>query len=255
VTRQPRYSGETVCGNRGDEGPSVNGARSLAQAAPEALTRLSAADPGSGSKLIDITTQIQDEPTPSTTPPASDDHETSAVTTEPADDDEVAKPRRTVQWRRVLASVVLPILALALAVTAGFLKWQNGSAGEIRLSRIESVQAAKDSTAALLSYKPDSVEKDLGAARDMLTGQFRDSYTSLTNDVVIPGARQRQITATAAVPAAASVNATVNHAVVLVFVNQTVAVGAGAPIDTASAVRVTLELVGNHWLISAFDPM
>jgi len=28
------------------------------------------------------------------------------------------------------------------------------------------VAAAKDSTVALLSYKPDTVEKDLGAARD-----------------------------------------------------------------------------------------
>ncbi len=87
------------------------------------------------------------------------------------------------------------------------------------------MQAAKDSTIALLSYKPDTVEQQLGGARDLLTGDFRDSYTSLTNDVVIPGAKQKQISAVATVPAVASVSANPSHAVVLVFVNQTVIVG------------------------------
>ena len=117
------------------------------------------------------------------------------------------------------------------------------------------MQAAKDSTIAMLSYKPDTVEQQLNAARDLLTGEFRDSYTSLINDVVIPGAKQKQISAVASVPAAASVSADPNHAVVLVFVNQTVVVGQDAPTDTASSVRVTMDKVGDRWLISEFDPV
>ncbi len=41
----------------------------------------------------------------------------------------------------------------------------------------------------------------------------------------------------------------------LVFVNQTVTVGNDAPTDTNSSVRVTLEKVGDRWLISEFDPV
>jgi hypothetical protein len=74
-------------------------------------------------------------------------------------------------------------VALTLALCAGFLKWQDSSVHDSDVARIESVQAAKHSTVALLSYRPDSVEKDLAAARDRLIGSFRDSYTSLTNDV------------------------------------------------------------------------
>jgi Mce-associated membrane protein len=88
-----------------------------------------------------------------------------------------------------------------------------------------------------------------------LTGEFQDSYTSLTNDVVIPGAKEKQIAAVASVPAAASVSATPTEAVVLLFVNQTVTVGPDVPTDTASSVRVTLEKVGDRWLISKFDPV
>jgi len=31
-------------------------------------------------------------------------------------------------------------------------------------------------------------------------------------------------------------------------------VGTGAPTDSASAVRVTMDKIGGHWLVSAFDP-
>jgi Mce-associated membrane protein len=93
------------------------------------------------------------------------------------------------------------------------------------------------------------------AGRDRLTGTFRDAYTSLTNDVVKPGSKQKQISAVAAVPAAASISATENQAVVLVFVNQTIVVGNDAPSSTASSFKVTLEKRGDRWLISGFDPV
>ena len=168
---------------------------------------------------------------------------------------EPEKPKRRIQWARVFAFGVLPVVALLLAAAAGYLKWVDSSVREGRTARTESVQTAKDSTIALLSYKPDTVEQQLGAARDLLTGDFRESYTSLTNDVVIPGAKEKQISAVATVPAVASVSANPQHAVVLVFVNQTVIVGQDAPTDTASSVRVTLDKIGNRWLISKFDPV
>jgi len=170
-------------------------------------------------------------------------------------DEQSTGPARHVRWSRAIVFVALPALALLLASAAGFLKWQDGSARESGAARAESVRAATDSTIALLSYKPDTVEKDLDAARSRLTGSFLNAYTSLTHDVVIPGAKQKQISAIATVPAAASTSATENHAVVLLFVNQTVTIGQDAPTNTASSVRVTLDKVGGRWLISQFDPV
>lgn len=164
-----------------------------------------------------------------------------------------AKPRIRGTW--FLAYGLLPGLALLLAVGAAYLKDQVGMASESGIARIESVAAAKESTIALLSYKPETAEKDLEAARDRTTGTFTDSYTQLTHDVVIPGAKQKHISALAKVPAAASVSATPNHAVTLVFIDQTVVVGSDQPADTASSVRVTLDKIGGRWLISGFDPV
>jgi Mce-associated membrane protein len=181
--------------------------------------------------------------------PAKEYDATEAETTQ------TATAKRRVNWSRVLIYKMLPILALALAVAAGYLKWQDSSARIADIAVMESNQTAKDSTIALLSYRPDTAERDLGAARDRLTGNFRESYTQLTRDVVIPGAKEKQISSTATVPGIASVQATGNHAVVLEFINQTVVIDDSAPTDSASTVRVTLDKIGGRWLISGFDPV
>ncbi|MGZ4527479.1 MAG: hypothetical protein ACXVX7_13750 [Mycobacterium sp.] len=179
-------------------------------------------------------------------------------TVEPSEDrPEEATPRhvRRLDWSQVLAYGVLPGLALLLASVAGFLKWQGSSVADADRGRIEATQAARDATVALLTYRPDTVERDLGAAREHLAGQFKDAYTSLTRDVVIPGAKQKHISAVATVQSAASVSAGPSHGVVLLFVNQTTIVGTDAPAYTTSSVRVTLDKVGGRWLISGFDPV
>ncbi|OBH11739.1 hypothetical protein [Mycobacterium sp. E1747] len=166
-----------------------------------------------------------------------------------------AAGRRRFGVSQVVAYGVLPGLALLMALGAAFLKWQDWSVRNSQIARIESVAAARDSTIALLSYKPDSVEKDLDAARDRLTGTFKESYTKLTHDVVIPGAKEKRISAAATVAAAASVKATPAHATALLFVDQSTIVGNEAPTDTASSVRVTLDKINGRWLVSAFDPI
>jgi Mce-associated membrane protein len=155
---------------------------------------------------------------------------------------------------RIVAFGVLPALVLLLAVASGYLKYQSNTVTDDQAAAVSSVRAASEGSIALLSYTPDTAEATLTAARDLLTGAFRDSYTSLTTDVVIPGSKQKKISATATVPAASSMSASEKHAVVLVFVDQTVIVGNDAPSGTASAVQVTLDKVDNRWLISGFDP-
>lgn len=162
-----------------------------------------------------------------------------------------AKP--WVNWTRVLVYGLLPGLVLLLALAAGLAKWRESSTLSIDITRAESVRAAKDSTVALLSYQPSSVEKDVQTARDRLTGGFRESYIQVSREVLVPRAKEKHVIANASVPAAASVSVTEKHAVVLVFVDQTVTVGASPPAAAASSVRVTLDKIGSRWLVSGFD--
>ena len=161
----------------------------------------------------------------------------------------------TSHWQHRAAFVVLPALAVVLGGAAGFLGWQSYSAHAAASAASESVAAASDTTVAILSYRAETVEADLAAARDRLTGSFLEAYTELINSVVIPGAREKKISAAAQVPAAASVSATATSAVALLFVNQSVSVGDDPPTSTSSSVRVTLDKIGQRWLVSGFDPV
>ena len=177
-----------------------------------------------------------------------------AETAEGSGDD----PAETVpgrDWQRLLAFVLLPALLVSLGAFAGFLKWQSESRQQDQVAADESVAAARDTTTAILSYNAGTVEKELNAARERLTGSFLDAYTKLVNDVVIPGAKDKKISAVAQVPAAASVSATPTHAVALVFVNQATTIGNDVPTNTTSTVRVTLDKVHDRWLVSGFDPV
>lgn len=156
---------------------------------------------------------------------------------------------------RVAVFVLIPALALVLAAGGGYLKWRTAATRAALTASTESVRAATETTVALLSYQPDTVDQTLVAVRDRLTSEFREAFTSLTDDAVIPGAKQKQIFSSATVPAAASIESTDDHAVVLVFVNQTTIVGTEPPTQTTSTVKVTLDKVGQAWLVSDFAPL
>jgi Mce-associated membrane protein len=155
-----------------------------------------------------------------------------------------------------LRAVAGPALAVVLVVSAVLLFW-NASArrGAVRAGE-DAAGAARDSIVAILSYQPATVEQSLAAAAaDRLTGKFLDDYTQLIKTVVVPDAVGKRITATTEVPAAAVVSAEDHHAVVLAYIDQTMAVGTAAPTRTNSAVRVTMDNVDGRWLISGFDPI
>ena len=183
-----------------------------------------------------------------------DADEESADIDETGEDDKPDKQGARFSWGRLLV-VALPTLALILALGVGYLKWLDGSARESRAAAEQSIRAASDSTIAILSYKPETVDQELKAAADRLAEPFRQQYSQLVNDVVAPGAKQQHISAVATVPAAASVWATGKQAVVLVFVDQTTTIGTDAPTQSTSSVRVSLAKVDGRWLITQFDPV
>ena len=163
--------------------------------------------------------------------------------------------RLGVRLAAVCAFVILPVVGLAIGATAGYLKWRDATSRASHIAAIEATEAARDSTIAILAYDPGTVDKNLTAARERITGSFRDDYTKLVNDVVIPGAKQKNITTLVTVPAAGAISASPTHAVVLVFINQTVAIGTDPRTDSSSAVKVTMDKINGKWLISTFDPI
>ncbi|MGV1088646.1 MAG: hypothetical protein ACOYBX_11745 [Mycobacterium sp.] len=157
--------------------------------------------------------------------------------------------------RERLREFALPALALLLVISGIWLSGDTSSRRAAERGGNDAAQAARDSIIAILSYQPDTADKTLNDARSRLTGQFLDDYTQLIQTVVVPGAKQGHISAVAKVPAVSVISAATDRAVVLAFVDQTIAEGAKPPTLTTSSVRLSMEKVDDRWLIATFDPI
>lgn len=160
--------------------------------------------------------------------------------------------------RGAIAFWVMTLLAMAsvaLAVTLFFLKYQPDHASALA-SAGPVLDAATSGTVAILSYSPDTLDRDFSSAKAHLTGDFLSYYSKFTEQIVTPAARQRSVKANAVVVRAAVSELYPNSAVVLVFVNQsTTSKDRPQPVLAPSSVLISLTKVGGQWLISSFDPV
>ena len=153
-----------------------------------------------------------------------------------------------------LMAVLLGVSAIVAASVYWWLYRPDQLTGESAQHQV--LDAAKSGTEALLSYGPDTLDKDLAAAKSHLTGNFLDHYTKFTDDVVVPAAKQRGVKTEASVARSAVSQMRPDQAQVLVFVNQvTTSKDRPTPALATSSVLVTLVRSGGQWLISEFDPV
>jgi Mce-associated membrane protein len=197
----------------------------------------------------DVTTAVEiDEPTAEIDGGDTDENATAL--------DETPPRRRAL--KRLLVPIVLAVLLLG---SAGLASWAYMT--QMRPDRqtdaavaVETIKAASDGTVALLSYTPETLDKDFATAKTHLTGDFLDYYTKFTTDIVTPAAKQKSVKTSAAIVRAAVSELKPDSAVVLVFLNQSTT--SKENVDgsfTASSVKVSLTKVNGAWLISAFDPV
>ena len=171
------------------------------------------------------------------------------------------RPRR--DWSRLLRKVKLVpvILVVLLLISGGAATWLYLK--QYKPDRQTSpdvaravVSAASDGTVALLSYSPESLDKDFAAAKSHLTGDFLSYYNQFTSEIVAPAAKQKSLKTTAHIMGAAVQELHPDSAVVLVFVDQsTTSKDKPDPSMAASNVLVGLTRVNSNWLITKFEPI
>jgi Mce-associated membrane protein len=160
--------------------------------------------------------------------------------------------------RRLLVPIVLAVFFLSSAGLASwaYLTQLRPDQQTDAAAAAATIKAASEGSIALLSYSPDSLDKDFAAAKTHLTGEFLDYYTQFTHDIVTPAAQQKAVKTSATVVRSAVSDLNPDSAVVLLFLNQTTTSKENPDGSfTASSVKVGLTRVNGAWLISAFDPV
>ena len=212
----------------------------------------------------DNTEQEHDEETP----PDVETTDEAAQDVEPTDGSEIDKVADTTEpvvapWRRLVIAVplVTVLLVLGLLAAAGLTAWlyfyQYRPDQEVDAAvNQRAVDAARDGTVALLSYKPDTLNQDFANAKSHLTGDFLNYYDQFTRDVVTPAAKDKGVATAAQVVGAATSELHANSAVVMVFVNQaSTSTERPDPSMSSSTLMVGLTKVNGAWLINKFDPV
>jgi Mce-associated membrane protein len=183
----------------------------------------------------------------------------AATETETQPEPQAGIVRQLARGARARLGVIL--LAAALVASAGVAAWlyfeqyrpdqeTNPAAATVALD------AAKTGTVALLSYSPESLDKDFASAKSRLTGDFLSYYTQFTEQIVTPAAKQKSVKTSAAVVRAAVSELHPDSAVVLVFINQNTTSKENPDGSfAASAVKVGMKKINGAWLISSFDPV
>ncbi|MGK2868105.1 MAG: hypothetical protein ACSLFA_15930 [Mycobacterium sp.] len=160
----------------------------------------------------------------------------------------------TARWKGI-ALTVLVVAAAALASVLYVTEYRPSRQTD-EAARQAVVNAASTATVVLLSYAPETLDRDMERARTLMSGDFLTYYGKFSSEVVAPAVRDKGIKASAQVLSAAPMEMTPDTAKVLLFLNQeTLSRDRPEPALTASSVVVTLDKVDGHWLIAALDPV
>jgi Mce-associated membrane protein len=117
------------------------------------------------------------------------------------------------------------------------------------------IKAAGDGAVALLTYSPDTLNRDFANAKSRLTDSYLAYYQQFADQIVAPSA-QHGITTSTSVVKSAVLELHPNSAVVLVFVKQkTASKQKPEPVVTSSSLQVTLTKVNGSWLIEKFNAL
>ena len=154
--------------------------------------------------------------------------------------------------------VVLTVLAAALVgLTA--IEAVGYHRARLRAAAEQSVLGpAKTAAARILSYDYRHIEQDATQASAVLTGVFRGQYEAVMRQQIVPQAPKQHAVVQAEVLGAGvtSVSPDGAQAVVLIFANQTVSnTSTPRPRVDQVRVRLTLDRVGEGWLVSKVDAL
>jgi Mce-associated membrane protein len=161
--------------------------------------------------------------------------------------------RRGLAWWRPILLTTLLVATLGFGGGYFYFVYRSDLQTD-KAARHEVVKAASDGAVALLSYSPETLQRDFSNAKSRLTESYLTYYQQFADQIVGPAAQHGHITTTASVVRAAVSEMSPNSAVVLVFVKQkTASKEKPQPVVTSSSVRVTLAKVNDSWLIEKFE--
>lgn len=161
---------------------------------------------------------------------------------------------------RWLVSVVAALMTAAfvgLATVGGSLYWQRVETRGEQAARAELGPLAQKQIPSVFTYDYKTVEGSLTEAYSMLTPDYRREFEDTANADIIPQAREREVVSQANVVGVGVMDAQLNSAAVMVYINRTVSDKSNRdqPIYDGARLRVEYKRIDGKWLINYIKPI
>ncbi|REF37314.1 hypothetical protein [Thermasporomyces composti] len=160
--------------------------------------------------------------------------------------------RRPLSWRVWL----LAALTLVAVLVSAVLGYRVHTARAVETARVQALRAGTDAAEVVLSYDHRRLDRDVARARRLITGRFEREYTRFVRTAVRPVAERTGAVVRAEARAASVVSASSQRVVLVLFVNQTTTLAERPePRVDLTRVRMTMERVGERWLVSRVEAL
>ncbi|MFC9355200.1 hypothetical protein ACFTZB_01265 [Rhodococcus sp. NPDC057014] len=158
--------------------------------------------------------------------------------------------------KRTLVVAGLAIAAMAVTVTSVTLTIRAHDGRSQEEIRAQALTQAAQLVPDILSYDFNTVDNHFTSSLEHLGGEFRNQFESVSKDVIIPSAKERQVVTSATVIESSVVSVDADAATVLMFLNQsTTSTDSPAPKLDGSRVQVSLQRDGDSWQITEMTPV
>jgi Mce-associated membrane protein len=156
------------------------------------------------------------------------------------------------RWRPMLLTIMV-VAATGFAAGYFYYVYRPDAETDNAVAH-QAVKAASDGAVALLSYSPDTLDRDISNAKSRLSESYLAYYQQFTDQIVGPAAQRGRVTTTATVVRAALAELHSSSAVVIMFIKlKTASKEKPEPIVTSSTLRVSLIKAKGSWLIEKFE--
>lgn len=162
-------------------------------------------------------------------------------------------------WRRLRAPAAWTLVGALIVALGGlslFFWLADRQSQQVFDQQPAVLSAAREGTAAVLSYRANDVDADVASAQQRLTGGFADEYRTLATEKILPAAKERGVSSSVNISGVSLISSSDGEAEALVFVTQKLQTAEpGEPTTTATAMRVGLVSEDGRWLIDRLQPI
>lgn len=153
-------------------------------------------------------------------------------------------------------SAALAVLAIVGAGVGGWAHWDVGQQRQHGIvSHLDGADAALEVVAEVLSYRAQTLDDDIEAARAQLTGESAAEYEQIVAELIRPTAEADGVNViTSAHVAGVSQVEDADHITVVMFTNQmTTSAAEPTPIVQANRLRVKLVREAEAWKLATIE--